>query len=50
VDVVNVLNRRNKLSVLSNLEFNPDGERPRVRNSFGGGFPILPTAGVKWRF
>jgi hypothetical protein len=50
VDVINVLNRRNQLSVFSDLGYNPAGERPIVVNTYGGGFPILPTVGLKYRF
>jgi hypothetical protein len=50
VDVINVTNKRNKTAVFSELRYNPDGPRPIVANVTGGGFPILPTAGVRWRF
>jgi hypothetical protein len=50
VDVINVLNRRNSLSVFSELGYNPAGLRPVVVNTYGGGLPILPTFGVRWHF
>jgi outer membrane receptor for ferrienterochelin and colicin len=50
VDVINVLNHRNSLSVVSQALFDPHGDRPRVDNAYGGGLPILPTFGIKWRF
>ena len=49
VDVINVLNHRNRLSAASAVVFNPLGDRPEVENSFGGGLPILPTFGIRWR-
>ena len=50
VDVINVLNTHNKTAVFSELGYNPLGPRPRVINTFAGGYPIVPTAGVRWRF
>jgi hypothetical protein len=50
VDVINVTNRRSQLSVFSQLGYNPLGPRPVVSNTFGGGFPILPTFGIRRRF
>lgn len=50
VDVINILNHKNRLSVVSLPAFDPHGDRPRVDNAYGGGLPILPTFGVKWRF
>lgn len=50
LDVINVLNRRNKQASFSSLEFNPAADRPRVDTVFAGGFPIVPTFGIKWRF
>jgi TonB dependent receptor-like, beta-barrel/TonB-dependent Receptor Plug Domain len=50
VDVINVLNTRNKTAVFSELGYNSAGPRPIIINQYGGGFPIVPTAGVRWRF
>ena len=50
VDVINILNHKNSLSVVSQVAFDPRGDRPRVDNAYGGSLPILPTFGIKWRF
>jgi hypothetical protein len=50
LDVINVLNHRNRSAVFSELGYNPNGPRPLVVNDYGGGFPILPTFGIKRRF
>jgi hypothetical protein len=50
LDVINVFNHRNGLAAVSLLNFNPLGDRPTIENQFGGGLPILPTFGVRWRF
>jgi TonB dependent receptor-like, beta-barrel/TonB-dependent Receptor Plug Domain len=50
LDVINVLNHRNRLAVFSDLSFNPAGPRPVVVNQYAGGFPILPSLGLKYRF
>jgi hypothetical protein len=49
-DVINVLDRRNREAVFSDLVYDPASTRPRVDNSYGGGFPLLPTAGLRVRF
>jgi TonB dependent receptor len=50
VDVINVLNHRNRLAVFSTLDYNPYGPKPVVTNTYAGGFPILPSLGLKYRF
>jgi hypothetical protein len=50
VDVINVLNHRNRLGIFSDLDYNPSGPKPIVMNTYGGGFPILPSLGLKYRF
>jgi hypothetical protein len=50
LDVINVLDHRNQLAVFSDLEYNPAGPRPLVVNNYGGGFPIIPSLGLKYRF
>ena len=50
VDIINVLDHRNQLAVFSNVDHNPSGARPIVSNSYGGGFPIIPSLGLKYRF
>lgn len=50
VDVINVLDRRNRDAVFSDLTYNPSGGRPLVSNSYGGGFPLVPTFGIRARF
>lgn len=50
LDIINVLNHRNRLAVFSDLGYNPSGTRPIVINQYGGGFPILPSIGLKYRF
>lgn len=49
-DVINLLDRRNREAVFSDLVFNPSGVRPLVRNSYSGGFPLVPTFGIRARF
>lgn len=50
VDIINVLDHRNQLAVFSDLEYNASGARPTVSISYGGGFPIIPSLGLKYRF
>jgi hypothetical protein len=50
LDIINVLNHRNQLAVFSDVGYNPSGPRPIVVNQYGGGFPILPSLGLKYRF
>ncbi len=50
VDIINVLDHRNQLAVFSDLQYNPSGPRPTVVNTYGGGFPIIPSFGLKYRF
>ena len=50
LDVINVTNHSNSFLSIPTLEFNPSGERPRVLANFGGGFPRVPTFGVKFKF
>jgi hypothetical protein len=50
VDIINVLDHRNQLAVFSSLDYNPSGSRPLVTNDYGGGFPIIPSLGLKYRF
>jgi hypothetical protein len=50
VDIINVLDHRNQLAVFSDLEYNPSGPRPIVVSTYGGGFPIIPSLGLKYRF
>lgn len=50
VDIINVLDHRNQLAVFSDLDYNPFGPKPVVSNTYGGGFPILPSLGLKYRF
>jgi len=50
LDVINVLDHRNRLAVFSDLVYNPSGPRPVVENTYGGGFPIIPSFGLKYRF
>jgi hypothetical protein len=50
LDIINVLDHRNQLAVFSDLEYNSTGPRPLVVNTYGGGFPIIPSLGLKYRF
>ena len=50
LDVINVLDHRNQLAVFSELDYNPSGPRPIIANRYGGGFPIIPSLGLKYRF
>ena len=50
VDVINLLNTKNKTFSFSQLGYDPFSDRPHVVNTHGGGFPMVPTAGVRWRF
>jgi hypothetical protein len=50
LDVINVLDHENQLAVFSDLVYNPIGSRPNVEINYGGGFPIIPSLGLKYRF
>jgi outer membrane cobalamin receptor len=50
LDVINVLDHKNQLAVFSDLVYNPAGPRPNVEINYGGGFPIIPSLGLKYRF
>ncbi|MGH9409821.1 MAG: hypothetical protein ACRD1V_10250 [Vicinamibacterales bacterium] len=47
---INVLDRRNREAVFSDLVHDPASTRSRVDDSYGGGFPLRPTAGLRMRF
>jgi hypothetical protein len=50
LDIINVLDHKNQLAVFSDLVDNPSGPRPNVEINYGGGFPIIPSLGLKYRF
>jgi hypothetical protein len=50
LDIINVLDHENQLAVFSDLVYNPSGPRPNVEINYGGGFPIIPSLGLKYRF
>jgi hypothetical protein len=50
LDVVNVLNRRNAGLLDPRLEYDADGDRPRIRYERTAGIPFLPSVGVRFRF
>ena len=50
VDIINVLDHENQLAVFSDLVYNPAGPRPNVEITYGGGFPLIPSLGLKYRF
>jgi hypothetical protein len=50
IDIINVLDHKNQLAVFSDLVYNPSGPRPNVEITYGGGFPIIPSLGLKYRF
>jgi hypothetical protein len=52
LDVINVLDRENVGAYVESLEHDPDprADRPRIVLEPGGGVPLLPSIGVRFRF
>jgi TonB dependent receptor/Carboxypeptidase regulatory-like domain/TonB-dependent Receptor Plug Domain len=50
VEAINATRRKNTATVEATLEYDPDGDRPRLVLTRGGGVPFLPTFGVRFRF
>jgi hypothetical protein len=50
IEVMNVLNRENASSLASELEYDPNSDRPRVTTVREGSLPLLPSLGVRFRF
>jgi outer membrane receptor protein involved in Fe transport len=50
LDVINALGRRNGFLVAPELRFDPAGDGPTVFHRLAGGFPRLPSFGVRFRF
>lgn len=51
VDVINATAEKNAFAITSRLEFDPNGEQPRIREerNVAVGVP-LPSIGLRWRF
>jgi hypothetical protein len=49
-EVINALNRTNAGALDAELGYNPAGDRPTVTYVRRGGFPLLPSLGVRLRF
>ena len=50
LEVINLLNRDNPVELETTLWHDPDGLRPRLVEMPTGGFPLLPSFGVRVRF
>ncbi len=50
LEVINLLNRKNPGSVETTLAYDPNSDRPRPTNQYGGSLPRLPSFGVRFRF
>ena len=50
VEILNALNRKNVSGLRSELEYDPTSDRPRLVSDNEGGFPRLPSLGVRYRF
>ena len=50
VDVINVLNRKNSASFEAKLRYDPTSDRPRISDTPGDRFAVVPTFGIRWRF
>lgn len=50
VEAINLLNRDNASSLSTELEFNPDSDRPRLKEVRTGRLPLLPSVGIRYRF
>ncbi len=50
VEIINLLNRNNAGSLDPVLSYNPGSDRPAVTYDRRGGFPRLPSLGIRFRF
>jgi hypothetical protein len=50
VEIINALNRENAGSLDPVLSYDPEGDRPAVGYERQGGFPLLPSVGIRCRF
>ena len=50
IEVINATNRQNAGSLEPALEYNPDGDTPRLTYTRDQGLPLLPTFGMRFRF
>jgi hypothetical protein len=50
VEVINVLNRENAGSLDPVLSYDPSSDRPSISYQRNGGFPLLPSIGIRCRF
>ena len=50
IEIINATNRQNAGSLDPALEFNPDGDTPRLTYTRDQGLPLLPTFGMRFRF
>ncbi len=50
VEVINVLNRDNAITLNNELVYDPGSELPRITEVPNEGFPLIPSFGVRFRF
>ena len=50
LDVINVLNRKNSASFEAKLRYDPTSDRPRILDTPGDRFAVVPTFGIRWRY
>jgi hypothetical protein len=50
VEVMNLLNRKNASASDTNLEYDPNSDRPRIITKAEDGLPLLPSVGLRVRF
>ena len=50
IEIINATKRENAGSLAPALEFNPDGDIPRLTYARDQGLPLLPTFGMRFRF
>ena len=50
VEAINLLDRDNASDLNTELEFDPDGDRPRLKEVRSGRLPLLPSVGIRYRF
>jgi hypothetical protein len=49
-EVINLFNRQNAGALDPRLEYNPDGDQPRIVEERDQAIPLLPTLGLRFRF
>jgi hypothetical protein len=50
VEVINVLNRDNAITLNNELVYDPSSDLPRITEVPNEGFPLIPSFGVRFRF